>query len=198
MLKGVACRYKVLPSGKRQILAYFVPGDFCDLHVAILGRMDHSIASVSPCEVVDLSPATILDLTTQYPRINRALWWATLVDQAVLREWIVGIGQRPADQQLAHLICELFVRFEAVGLVSQNSFALPITQIDLADSLGITAVHLNRMMQQLRGSGLISTQGVIMTIPLVDELMEFAHFNANYLHLDAGEATGPYHTDAVG
>ena len=185
ILEGFACRYKMLRSGRRQIIAYLAPGDFCDLHGAILGEMDHSIATVTRCVVVDIARAEILDLVTNYPRINRALWWATLVDEAILRQWLVSLGQRPSDQKLAHLLCELRVRLNSVGLVTRNSFSLPVTQAELADTLGITSVHVNRMMQQLRADGLITTQGSIITIPDPARLEDFAEFCPNYLHLSA-------------
>ena len=98
--EGFACRYKLLPNGKRQIMAFFVPGDICDMHVHILGQMDHSIGTLIESEVVDLPPDTITTLTAN-PRINRALWWSTLVDEGTLREWLVGMGQaadRPTNR----------------------------------------------------------------------------------------------------
>ena len=144
VMEGFACRYKTLADGRRQIVAFLVPGDFCDLHVAILGEMDHSIGTGWGCTIVDIPRSIIEDLTAHEPRITRALWWATLVDEGTLRAWLVNMGQRKADQQMAHLICELFVRLQVVGLANDNSFYFPITQGDLADALGITSVHLNR------------------------------------------------------
>ena len=110
ILAGFACRYKRLAGGKRQIMAYLVPGDFCDLHVFILKAMDHTIATLSPCRVVDIPRARILEMTER-PALARALWWAALVDEATLREWLVNIGARPAEQRVAHLLCELLLGF---------------------------------------------------------------------------------------
>jgi CRP-like cAMP-binding protein len=104
---GFACRYKIVPDGGRSIVAYLVPGDICDLHGSILSAMDHSVGTLSPCEVVAIPRETILDLTTNYPTLNRALWWSVLVDEAILREWLVGMGRRRAVQHLAHILCEL-------------------------------------------------------------------------------------------
>ena len=124
VLDGWAYRYKTLPDGKRQIMAFLIPGDFCDLHIAVLGRMDHGIATFVPTTVVDIPKPTVHELTFNHPRIAQALWWATLVDEAILREWLVSMGQRPADRQMAHLFCELFARLEVVGLTDKNSFPL--------------------------------------------------------------------------
>ncbi len=183
ILEGFACRYKLLPSGERQIMAYFVPGDLCDLHVSILGEMDHSIATLSRCKVVYIPRRAIEEITENYGRINRALWWATLVDEATLREWLVNMGRRPAGKQLAHLLCELLVRLQAVGLATENSYDFPVTQAELADTLGISTVHVNRMLQQLRKDGLLTLQGNRLTITDVDGLKGLADFNPNYLHL---------------
>ncbi len=172
-------------------MALLVPGDLCDLHAAILGAMDHGIATLSPCTVAAIPRATVEDLTTNHPRINRALWWSTLVDEATLREWLVNMGQRPADRQLAHLLCELRVRLDTVGLVAEGgSYELPLTQEELADVLGLSPVHVNRVLQQLRGDGLIATRGKTLTIRDVARLEAFAGFDPNYLHLMPGPGSG--------
>ncbi|MCJ2049649.1 Crp/Fnr family transcriptional regulator [Methylobacterium sp. J-070] len=188
ILRGFAYRYKILPGGKRQITAVFVPGDFCDLHVAILQRMDHSIATLLPCEVVYLSRATVVDLTAGHPRIARALWWATLVDEAILRAWLVNIGQREASRQIAHLFCELHARLDAVGLATRDNggaaFDTPLRQTDLADLLGMTPVHVNRMLQELREAGLIVLKRRRLQILDLARLRAFCGFDAAYLHLE--------------
>lgn len=183
IMEGFACRYKLLPDGRRQIVAFLVPGDFCDLHVAILGEMDHSIGTGWGCTVVDIPRATIDDLSAHHPRITRALWWATLVDEGTLREWLVNMGQRGADRQMAHLICELLVRLQAVGRASEDSFEFPITQQDLADTLGVTSVHVNRVLQELRAAGLVEWKSKRLHIPDVRRLKVFAEFDPKYLHL---------------
>jgi CRP-like cAMP-binding protein len=183
VMEGFACRYKTLRDGRRQIVAFLVPGDFCDLHVAILGEMDHSIGTGWGCTIVDIPRATIEDLTAHHPRITRALWWATLVDEATLREWLVNMGQREAERQTAHLVCELLVRLQMVGLVTEDSFEFPITQEDLADTLGVTSVHVNRVLQDLRAQGLLEWKSKRLRIPDVERLMAFAEFDPKYLHL---------------
>jgi CRP-like cAMP-binding protein len=183
VLDGFACRYKMMPNGSRQIMALLVPGDFCDLHVAILGEMDHGIATLSPCTMVEIPRATILDMTDHHPRIARALWWASLVDEGVLREWIVNLGQRDAEHRMAHLFCELLVRLRAVGRADEAGYELPMTQAELGDVLAISNVHVNRTLQTLREAGLIAFKGQRLTIPDVERLKAYAEFTPNYLHL---------------
>ena len=183
VMDGWACRYKILPDGKRQIMAFLVPGDFCDLHVAILGEMDHTIGTAWGCSVVEIPRATIDELTANHPRITRALWWATLVDEGTLREWLVNMGQRGADRQMAHLFCELLVRLQAVGCADNDTFAFPISQVDLGDTLGITSVHVNRVLQELRSQGLIVWKNRRLHVPNVERLIAFAEFEPKYLHL---------------
>ena len=187
VVEGFACRYKTLADGRRQIMAFLVPGDFCDLHVAILGEMDHSIGTGWGCTIVDIPRSAIEHLTAHHPRITRAFWWATLVDEGTLRAWLVNMGQRDADQQMAHLICELLVRLQVVGLASADSFEFPITQDDLADTLGITSVHVNRVLQDLRAQGLVEWKSKRVRIPDVERLMAFAEFDPKYLHLKRRE-----------
>lgn len=182
VLEGFACRYKTLPDGRRSIVAWFLPGDFCDLHVAILGRMDHSIGTLTPCTVAEIARDTV-EALMDHRRILCALWWATLVDAAILREWLASMGRRQSDRQLAHLLCEVLLRLQAVGRASADSYQLPVTQEQMADTLGISAVHVNRVLQQLREGGLIRLQARELTIPDVPRLMAFAEFDPAYLHL---------------
>lgn len=183
IIDGFACRYKFTSEGNRSIMAYLVPGDFCDLHVAILGEMDHSIATLSDCEVVDIPRATVTAMTNRLP-LARALWWATLVDEAVLREWLVNVGTRDAEKAIAHLFCEMLFRLRAVGLVAQgHSFDLPITQEELGNTIGLSTVHVNRTLGNLRNAGLITFEHKRLTVLDVDRLIELSGFNANYLHL---------------
>ena len=138
MLSGWAARYKLLPDGTRQITAFLIPGDFCDLHVTILREMDHGILALSPATIAYIPHQAMQDLPLNRPALARALWWATLVDEAVLRAWIVTIGRRDAHEGVAHLLCELHARMRNVGLVEEGAFSLPLTQEELADALGLT------------------------------------------------------------
>lgn len=181
VLEGFACRYKFTAEGNRQIMAFLVPGDFCDMHVFVLKQMDHSVATISPCAVVEIPRDGILALL-QRPTLSLALWCATLVDAAVLREWLVNLGQRQAAQRLAHILCELLLRLRIVGL-AQNSFDLPLSQLDLADTIGVSNVHLNRVLQELRHEDLVSWKNEKLVIRDIDRLMRYSGFNSNYLHI---------------
>jgi CRP-like cAMP-binding protein len=183
ILDGYACRYKVLPNGQRQIMAYLVPGDFCDLNIFILDQMDHSIGTISACQVVEIPRHAIEAVMADRPRITQALWWCALVDEAVLREWLVNIGGRPANQRISHLLCELLLRLEAVGKVTASTYAFPFTQTDIADTMGLSNVHVNRTMQELRAIGLIALKRRTLTILDVERLKAYCGFTPNYLHL---------------
>ena len=184
LLEGFACRYKTLEDGRRQIVAYFVPGDLCDLRVFILKRMDHSIGAISPSRVATIAPENVLRLMHNYPTLTTALWWSTLVEEAIAREWIVNVGQRSALERMAHLFCELLYRFRAVGLNQGLSCTLPLTQIELAETLGLSAVHVNRTLQELRRQKLIALDAGRLTIQNLPALEEVSFFNPDYLHLD--------------
>jgi CRP-like cAMP-binding protein len=181
--KGFACRYKVLPDGGRSIVAFLIPGDFCDLNVSILGRMDHCIGAISSCDVVRIPRSVMNELSGNYPILSRALQWAGLVDEAILREWLVCMGRRSADKQVAHLFCEFLIRLQEVGLATENSYHFPLTQADLGDATGLSNVHVNRVLQELRGLKLVVFKERRVTLPNVAAIQSYAGFNPNYLHL---------------
>ena len=183
-LSGWACRYKQLADGRRQIVAFFLPGDICDLNVFILREMDHSIAALTPVTVAEMSREAFEGITLDHPRILQGLWWEALVNVAVQREWTVNLGQRDAVERVAHLLCELFLRLRGVGLADEDSCAFPITQSDLAEATGMSTVHVNRTLQELRGRGLLTLRAKRLTIPNLGALMRAGLFNSNYLHLD--------------
>jgi len=183
ILDGFACRYKVLPDGQRQIMAYLVPGDFCDLNVFILDEMDHNIGTISQCQVVDIQRKAIDEISTRHPSITRAFLWCALVDGAVLREWLVNMGARTPDQRIAHLFCELLTRLEVVGRVNDNSYAFPFTQSEIAETMGLSNVHVNRTIRELRALDLIKLKGRVLTILDVDRLKAYCRFTPNYLHI---------------
>ncbi len=182
ILEGFACRYKMLPGGTRHIMAYLIPGDICDLHVFILKAMDHGISTLSPCTVVGIPRQRVLELIER-PCIARAFWWAALVDEATLREWLVNIGGRTAEKRVAHLLCELLVRLQAVGLVTDGAYELPLTQTILGETMGLSTVHMNRVLQSLRMENLMTLSHKKLVIPDIDKLKQFSGFNPNYLHM---------------
>ena len=184
MVDGWACRYKTLPDGRRQIVAFFVPGDLCDLNVYILRQMDHNIGAITRLAVADISRDDMNRLTAEHPRITQALWWEALVDIAVQREWTLNIGQRTAYERIGHLLVELFLRLRSVGLTQADSCDFPLTQTDIADATGLTAVHVNRTLQELRRDGLIILERKRLQIPDLEKLQDASMFNPNYLHLD--------------
>ncbi len=183
-LAGWAYRYKQLEDGRRQIVAFFVPGDLCDLHVFVLREMDHAIGAITPVRLAQVPREMLIGLMDRHPRVTRALWWETLVDAAIQREWTFNLGRRTALERLAHLLCELFIRLRATGLTDGDSCAFPVTQVELADATGLTNVHVNRTLREMRTSGLIVLKGRQLTIPHLAALQKAALFNPNYLHLD--------------
>jgi CRP-like cAMP-binding protein len=183
VLDGFACRYKLRETGARHIAAYLLPGDTCDLDVSLLRRMDHSIGALSPCRVVQIEPGQVEALLAQ-PGIARALRMSTLVDEATLREWLVNVGARTARERIAHLFCELLVRLQVVGRARADSFDLPLTQQDLAETTGLSNVHVNRSLQELRRQRLIEWRSKHLRILDLPGLKAVAEFKPSYLHLD--------------
>ncbi|HEX8415140.1 MAG TPA: Crp/Fnr family transcriptional regulator [Sphingomicrobium sp.] len=183
VLQGWGCRYKTLDDGRRQIVSLFVPGDFCDLNVYILKKMDHSIGAISRMRVAQISREDMDALTEQHPRVTQALLWQELVDVAVQREWTLNVGQRSSYERIGHLFVEMFFRLRAIGMTSGNSFDFPLIQTDIAEATGLTPVHVNRTLQALRSDGLLELQARRVTLPDLDRLMGVSLFNPDYLHL---------------
>lgn len=182
LLEGFACSYKLLETGQRQIMAFYIPGDVCDLTHVLLGKMDHGIGTLTATKVAAIPHATILDWTKRHPGLGHSLWRATLADAAVSREWIVNVGRRTAYQRTAHLLCELVLRMRWAGLADGFACDLPITQVELADALGLTPVHVNRTLQWLRGDGLIEIGNGILKVRSWRELKQAGGFDPAYLH----------------
>lgn len=184
LLEGFVERYKDTPEGRRQILAIHVPGDFVDLHSYPLKRLEHSVAALTPVKVAFFPHAEIRALTRQSATLTELLWRSTLIDAAINREWIVSVGARSAAVRLAHLFCEMFTRLQRVGLTNGNRFPFPVTQVDLADATGLTAVHANRMLRQLREQGLVEFRQGVAELYDWDALRRFATFDPGYLFFD--------------
>jgi CRP-like cAMP-binding protein len=183
MLAGFTCVYKLSAEGKRQIMAVHVPGDLPDLQSLHLHVMDNSVATLCPSTVGFIQHDDLRRVCERHPRIGTGFWRATLVDASVFREWLLNVGQREAYTRMAHLLCELLIRLEVVGLVENDTFDLPITQAELGDAIGTSAVHVNRVLQALRADGLIRTNGSQVTIPDRERLREAGEFDPLYLHL---------------
>jgi CRP-like cAMP-binding protein len=179
LLSGFACRYRLLPEGQRQILGFILPGDACNLQFS--GALDYAVSALATCEVSTISRRDLEEIAQERPGVARALWCTALADQGAMREWLVSLGCRCAVVRLAHLFCELHTRLQHLGLVTGTSFNLPITQVDAADALGLSSVHANRSLMQLRSRGLMEWKGGLVTIPDPGALQRFASFNSYYL-----------------
>jgi CRP-like cAMP-binding protein len=183
IIDGLAARYKVLEDGGRQFTSLQVPGDFVDLHAFLLKTMDHGIVALSPCHIILAEHGKLRAITEQAPHLTRLLWLDTLVDGAIHREWIVAMGRRSKTAHLAHLFCELFVRLQVVQRTNGMSFHLPLSQAEMADVLGLSVVHMNRVIGALRKVGVIGWANHTVTILDWHRLQEIAEFDPTYLSM---------------
>lgn len=188
ILEGWACRYKILPSGTRQVLAFMMPGDCCDLHIGLLAEMDHSIQTISPALVATIDRVEMDKILDERRAVAKAMYMSQLIDEGTMRAWITSMGRRASIERVAHLMCELYLRARNIGLATEQQFALPLSQLLLADALGMTPVHLNRVLKILRLSGAMTLQrgSLIITDPV--KLVQIAGFDENYLHRRLREA----------
>lgn len=183
ILSGVACRYKIVGGGRRQIVSFHFAGDMPDFHSLLLERCDHGLSVLTQAEVAFIPHEAIRAILARRPSLGAAFHRQALVEGSIFREWIANIGRRIAPERVAHLICECFERMQAMGLVDQSTFALPVTQGELGDAMGLSNVHVNRTMQVLRKAELVRSKGKIHSIPDWPKLRELADFDAAYLHL---------------
>ena len=183
VMSGIAGRYKTLVHGTRRIVSFVLPGDLCRVHAVGPSLQDLRFGALTHCSVADISRPTLKELVETHPGISRAMWWLTLTELSRAREWLVN-DSRPADKRLAHHFCEMLVCLQAVGLASSSSFEFRLSQVDLADALGISHVHINRVLQVLRSKELIGTGKHLLTIPDVTRLKAFAEFDPAYLCLE--------------
>jgi CRP-like cAMP-binding protein len=188
LVEGFACRYNVTAEGKRQILSFHISGDIPDLQSLHLSVMDHSLGTLIPCKLAFIQHDDMRSLMRNHPRLGDLLWRDTLIDAAVFRQWVVNVGRRQAPARMAHVLCELLVRLRAVELVEDHIFDLPVTQAELGDALGISNVHVNRVLQDLRGAGLISLRGKTLKVLDWEGLKTVGEFDPTYLHLVKKEA----------
>ncbi|MBA3446626.1 MAG: Crp/Fnr family transcriptional regulator [Pseudaminobacter sp.] len=184
ILEGFAARSNLLGDGKRQLSALHVAGDFIDLHSLLLRTMDHSVVALTQCRIGLVPHRSLMQVTLASPHLTRLLWMITVIDAAAHRAWVVGLGRRSPLQRLAHLLCEVFLRLQAVGLTQDRAFHFPITQQQIADMMGVSLVHVNRTLQELRGTGFISWREQTVTISNWERLQELAEFDPTYLSLE--------------
>jgi len=182
--EGMVYRTKIAESGRRQIMSFHVPGDFVDLHTVLFKVADHTIETARNAAVVMVPHEAVLKTAAEYPAIGRAFWFDTLVDASILRETLLNIGRRDARARTAHLLCEIALRLRRVGLCRNGSFELPLTQTDLADALGVTPIHINRVLGKFRTERLIAMDGRMATILNWGALRDIGEFDPTYLHLE--------------
>lgn len=185
VLEGFACRYATVASGRRQILSIHIPGDIPDMQGLFIKVMDHNLGTLTPARVALIAHDAMRDLIDNNRRIAHLLWRDSLVDAAIFRKWIVGIGRRSAQARFAHLVCEFAVRMHAVGLMQSKVCAMPFTQADIADALGLSNVHVSRVLGRLRKQGLFTWEDGVLTIRNWRRLQNVAEFDPSYLQLDA-------------
>jgi CRP-like cAMP-binding protein len=182
ILDGLTCRYKILSDGRRQITGFYIPGDVPDLQSLFLSFLDNSLGTLVTCRVAMIPHQSLRNLFLRLPNLAGIFWRDTLIDAAMFREWMIGLGRRSAYQRMAHLLCELQMRLHAVGLAREHGYDLPITQTELGDALGLSTVHVNRVLQDLRAEGLIILRGGSLNIPNWEALQDAAEFDPIYLH----------------
>jgi CRP-like cAMP-binding protein len=184
VVDGILARYKDLADGQRQIQEIHVAGDFTDLHGFLLKSLDHNIGTLTAVRIALFPHDRLRRITEAEPHLARLLWFLTLVDAAIQREKIVSVGRRSAVARIAHLLGELYLRLEAVGLAADFRFELPLTQLDIGDATGLTSVHVNRMLRALREDGIATLRDGNAVIHDWERLEQIAEFDPAYLHLD--------------
>jgi CRP-like cAMP-binding protein len=187
LVSGFAYRHKVTGEGQRQILAIHMPGDFVDLHNIFLEVADHNVQALTRSEVAFVPRQAVIDLVEMRHQLARAMWADTLIDASIFREWVVNVGRRTSIARIAHLLCEFALRMKQAGLSPDGAYELPMTQEQLADAVGLTAVHVNRVLKELGRLGLIVRERRSITIPDWEKLRNIGDFNARYLHLDQAQ-----------
>lgn len=181
ILSGLACRYRMLEDGSRQITDFLVPGDLCECAHPAGADSGYAISALSPCSYTHIDHQALGQLMDRHPRIARALWTLSQINEGVLREWLANVGRRPAVRRVAYLMSELCFRLHAAEAPKPSSCALPLTQIDLADATALSPVHINRVLGRLREKRLVSLQRRSIIVKDTDGLMQFAEFSGNYI-----------------
>ena len=183
LISGFSARYSTLRDGGRQITEINVSGDFIDLHSLLMKQMDHGVLALTDCVIASAPHARLIELTERHPHLGRLLWLDTIIDAAIHRQWLVAMGRRSGLSHLAHLVCELYLRLRAAGQAGDMTFDLPLTQSVLGDALGLSTVHVSRLITELRGEGVVNWSGRRIEIADWHRLAEIAEFDATYLRL---------------
>lgn len=182
LVNGFAFRQKLVSDGARQIISFHIPGEILDIQNGFLDVADHNVQSLLRCTVATVPRSAFQEVLSSRPAIRDAVWFDTLVDSSIFREWVVNVGRRDARGRIAHLLCEIVARLKAAGQIEGDVLDFPITQEQIADATGLTAVHTNRTLQRLRGDGLIALSSSKLTILDWDRMAEVGDFNQRYLH----------------
>jgi CRP-like cAMP-binding protein len=184
LLRGFAYRHKVTGEGGRQIMSIHMKGDVVDLQNSLLRRSDHNVQALTNIEVAYIPVEAVRDLAFDRPNVGKAMWYETLVDASIFREWTLNVGRRDARTRTAHMLCEFAMRLQVAGLGEQLDYEVPMTQDQLADALGLTSVHVNRTLKALEADGLIDRTRRSVRIGDWKALARVGDFDPNYLHLE--------------
>lgn len=187
MVSGFAIRHKVAGNGGRQIFSIHMKGDLADLQNSLLGTADHNLQALTHVKAAFIPVEAIQEIAFDRPAVGRAMWYETLIDASIFREWTLNVGRRDARTRTAHLLCEFALRLEMAGLGERCDYELPMTQEQLADALGLTSVHTNRTLMNLGADGLISRNHRSVQIIDWPALRQAGDFDPAYLHLNASE-----------
>lgn len=184
LIEGLMCRYVDGRRGQRQLVAIHVPGDFVDLQSFPLERIDHAVTSLTDATIATVRHETLIGLMARHPELVRLLWFSTMLDAAISREWIFRLGNLPAIGRVAHFCCEMATRLSIVGEGDGKQFTLPLTQADIADACGLTPEHVNRVFRQLREGGIFQFADGVLEIGNPEEARTIGHFDPGFLYID--------------
>lgn len=184
LASGWACSYKILPSGARQIVDFQIPGDFLGLRSLLFRTADHNVEPVTPVQASAVKQRDLLAAFSETPRLATAVLWAASRDEAMVVEHLVDIGRRTASERMAHFLLELGARLRLIGMADRRGFLCPLSQYLLADALGLSAVHVNRVLRELREDGLLTFQKGRVIFDDYDGLVDFCAFDRTYLDHD--------------
>lgn len=182
LVSGFACRYKEAATGLRQIVSFHLKGDLLDIQHLLLARADHSVEAITDAEIAWLPKAELAGLAWERPAVGRALWRDCLIDASIFREWVLNVGRRDGKTRIAHMLCEFVARCGAAGLGAAQGFVLPMTQEQIADAVGLTAVHVNRCLRALDGDRVVVRNGAQFRVTDWQRLCTIGDFDPAYLH----------------